>query len=437
MSLRARLEHYFLFKQLGADWRTEILAGLTTFMTMAYIIFVNPSILAVAGMPLGAVTAATCLSAAFGSFLMGGFAKYPIALAPGMGLNAYFAYTVVKGMGVEWQTALGAVFLSGVIFLVLTVVGVRQLIVSAIPIELHSAVAAGIGLFIAFVGFLNSGIIVKSAATTVALGDLRNPSTALAVFGLVLTAGLMAWRIRAAMLIGILATTVIGIATGIAKWAPASNYVAELPKTALKLDVGTALRLGFGEIIFVFLFIDLFDNIGTLVGVGKKAGLFDEQNRIPRLNRILLSDAVATIGGALTGTSTVCSYIESAAGVAVGGRTGVAAIVTGLLFVVALFVVPVVGAIPAAATGPALILVGSMMASVLAEIKWDDPEIAVPAFLTIMTIPLTFSIASGLAFGFSAYTAMKVFRGKFREVNWAVYVLTAVFLFRFLYLGKG
>jgi AGZA family xanthine/uracil permease-like MFS transporter len=437
MSLRARLEHYFDFRPLGADWRTEILAGLTTFMTMAYIIFVNPSILADAGMPLGAVTAATCLSAAFGSFLMGAFAKYPIALAPGMGLNAYFAYTVVKGMGVEWQVALGAVFLSGVIFLLLTLVGVRQLIVSAIPIELHSAVAAGIGLFIAFVGFLNCGIIVKSPETVVALGNLRTPSTALAIFGLILTAGLLAWRVRAAMLIGILVTTGIAIAAGIAKWAPASNYLADLPATALKLDVGTALRMGFGEIIFVFLFIDLFDNVGTLVGVGKKAGLFDENNRIPRLNRILFSDAVATIGGALTGTSTVCSYIESAAGVAVGGRTGITAIVTGMLFLVALFVVPVVGAIPAAATGPALILVGSMMASVLAEIKWDDPEIAVPAFLTIMTIPLTFSIASGLAFGFSAYTAMKVFRGKFREVNWAVYVLTAVFLFRFLYLSKG
>jgi AGZA family xanthine/uracil permease-like MFS transporter len=436
MSLRDRLEHYFQFKQLGADWRTEILAGLTTFMTMAYIIFVNPSILAAAGMPLGAVTAATCLSAAFGSVLMGAFANYPIALAPGMGLNAYFAYTVVRGMGVEWQAALGAVFLSGVIFLLLTFVGVRQLIVSAIPIELHSAVAAGIGLFIAFVGFLNCGIIVKSPETTVALGNLRAPTTALAVFGLVLTGALLAWRVRAAMLIGILVTTVNAVVTGVAKWAPGSNYLAALPQTALKLDIGTALRLGFGEIIFVFLFIDLFDNVGTLVGVGKKAGLFDEQNRIPRLNRILFSDAVATIGGALTGTSTVCSYIESAAGVAAGGRTGVTAIVTGLLFVLALFVAPVVGAIPAAATGPALILVGSMMASVLAEIRWDDPEVAIPAFLTIMTIPLTFSIASGLAFGFSAYTAIKIFRGKFRDVNWAVYVLTAVFLFRFLYLGK-
>jgi AGZA family xanthine/uracil permease-like MFS transporter len=250
------------------------------------------------------------------------------------------------------------------------------------------------------------------------------------------TGALLAWRVRAAMLIGILATTAIGLATGIAKWAPQSGNYAALSATALKLDIGTALRLGIGEIIFVFLFIDLFDNVGTLVAVGKKANLFDENHRIPRVNRILLSDALATIAGALGGTSTVVSYIESAAGVAVGGRTGITAIVTGILFLGAMFIAPLVGAIPAAATGPALILVGCMMATVLAEIQWDDMEIAVPAFLTIMTIPLTFSIATGLAFGFSSYTAMKIFRGKFREVSWLVYALTALFLFRFLYLGK-
>jgi AGZA family xanthine/uracil permease-like MFS transporter len=437
MPLRLRLEQYFEFKQLGADWRTEIVAGLTTFVTMAYIIFVNPSILADAGMPLAAVTAATCLSAAFGSFLMGGYARYPIALAPGMGLNAYFAYSVVKGMGIEWQVALGAVFLSGIAFFVLTLVGVRQMIVSSIPFELHSAVAAGVGLFIAFIGFQNSGIIVANPQTAVALGNLRSPSTALAVFGLVLTGALLAWRIRAAMLIGILVTTAIAIATGIAKWAPQANDWSALTATALKLDVGTALRIGIGEIIFIFLFIDVFDNVGTLVAVGKKANLFDKDHRIPRVNRILYSDAIATTAGAMTGTSTVVSYVESAAGVAAGGRTGVTAIVTGILFLGALFVAPLVGAIPSAATGPALILVGCMMATVLAEIQWDDMEIAVPAFLTIMTIPLTFSIASGLAFGFSSYTAMKVFRGKFRQVSWLVYALTAVFLFRFLYLGKG
>jgi AGZA family xanthine/uracil permease-like MFS transporter len=437
MRLRPLLEHYFDFQALDATWRTEIVAGLTTFVTMAYIVFVNPAILHETGMPLGAVTAATCISAAIGSFLMGGFAKYPIALAPGMGLNAYFTYTVVKGMGVEWQVALGAVFLSGVAFFVLTLIGVRQLILSAIPFELHSAVAAGVGLFIAFIGFRNSGIIVPNAQTTVALGNLRDPSTALAILGLVLIGALLAWRVRAAMLIGILAITAIALATGIARWAPQPYDLRALSATAFKLDVGTALRMGFGEIIFVFLFIDLFDNVGTLVAVGKRANLFDEHHRIPRVNRILFSDAAATVVGSLTGTSTVVSYIESAAGVAAGGRTGVTAIVTGMLFVAALFVAPVVGAIPPSATAPALILVGSLMAGALREIQWDEPEIAVPAFLTMMTIPLTFSIASGLAFGFSSYTAMKVFRGKFREVNWLVYALTAVFLFRFLYLGRA
>jgi adenine/guanine/hypoxanthine permease len=435
--MRPRLERYFEFQKLGADWKTEILAGFTTFMTMAYIVFVNPAILHEAGMPMAAVTAATCVSAAAGSFLMGGFARYPIALAPGMGLNAYFTYSVVKGMGVPWQTALGAVFLSGVAFLLLTLLGVRQLIIAAIPLELYAAVAAGVGLFIALIGFRNSGIIVPNAATTVALGNLSDKGTALAIFGLLFMAALLAWRVRAAMLIGILATAAIGLIAGVAKWAPQSYSLGDLAATAGKLDIQAALRIGFLEIVFVFLFIDMFDNIGTLVAVGKKANLFDHAHRIPRVDRILLSDSLATIVGSLTGTSTVVSYIESAAGVAAGGRTGVTAIVTGLLFVAALFVAPVVGAIPAAATAPALIIVGSLMISVVAEIKWDDPEIAIPAFLTMMTIPLTFSIANGLAFGFTAFTLLKVARGKFREVNWLVYLLTALFIARFVYLSRA
>lgn len=437
MSLRFRLEHYFQFKELGATWRTEILAGFTTFMTMAYIVFVNPAILSQAGMPLAAVTAATCLSAAAGSLLMGGLANYPIALAPGMGLNAYFTYTVVKGMDVPWQTALGAVFLSGVAFLVLTLLGIRQLILRAIPPELYAAVAAGVGLFIAFIGLRNAGIIVPNEATTVTLGNLRNPPTLLAICGLFLMAGLLAWGVRAAMLIGILVTTGVALITHYAKWAPRTGSIRDLSATALRLDLGSALRLGLAEIVFVFLFIDLFDNIGTLVAVGKKANLFDKAHSIPRVNRILLSDSLATIFGSLAGTSTVVSYIESAAGVAAGGRTGVTAIVTGLLFILALFIAPVVGAIPDAATAPALIVVGSLMASVLAEIEWSDPEVAIPAFLTVVTIPLSFSIANGLAFGFIAYTALKVMRGKFRQVNWFVYLLTALFLFRFLYLKVG
>jgi adenine/guanine/hypoxanthine permease len=434
--MRQQLERYFEFRELGADWRTEILAGFTTFMTMAYIVFVNPAILHETGMPLAAVTAATCLSAAIGSFLMGGLARYPIALAPGMGLNAYFTYSVVKGMGIPWQAALGAVFLSGLAFLLLTAIGVRQLIISTIPFELYSAVAAGVGLFIALIGFRNSGIIVADPATVVTLGHLSSRSTALALFGLILIAALMAWRVRAAMLIGILSTTLIGLITGVAAWAPQNYSLRDLSATAGKLDISGTLRLGFVEIIFVFLFIDLFDNIGTLVAVGKKANLFDKAHQIPRVNRILFSDAVATITGSLTGTSTVVSYIESAAGVAAGGRTGVTAIVTGMLFVAALFVAPVVGAIPAAATAPALIIVGSLMASSMSEVNWEDPEIAIPAFLTMMTIPLTFSIANGLAFGFTAYTLLKVLRGKVRQVGWFVYILTILFVIRFVYLSK-
>ena len=264
MSLLERLERYFEFALLGANWRTEILAGCTTFMTMAYIVFVNPAILHETGMPLAAVTAATCISAAVGSFLMGGFARYPIALAPGMGLNAYFTYSVVKGMGIPWQAALGAVFLSGVAFFLLTLAGVRQLIISAIPHELHSAVAAGVGLFIAFIGFRNSGIVVTNPATVVTLGNLSDKSTALALFGLLLIGALLAWRVRAAMLIGILATTVVGLFTGVAKWAPQSYSLSDLSATAFKLDVAATLRIGFLEIVFVFLFIDMFDNLSLI-----------------------------------------------------------------------------------------------------------------------------------------------------------------------------
>jgi AGZA family xanthine/uracil permease-like MFS transporter len=435
--LRHRLERYFEFAALGTSWRTEILAGFTTFVTMAYIIFVNPSILSETGMPFTAVVAATCLSSAVGSILMGAFARYPIALAPGMGLNAYFTYSVVKGMGVGWEVALGAVFLSGVVFLVLTLAGIRRMIVSAIPTELYAAVAVGIGLFIALIGFRNSGIIVPNEATTVTLGNLRDPNTLLAIFGLLLTSSLLARGVRAAMLIGVLGTAVLGGFLGLVKWEPRMYGLADITATAFQLDIAGALRLGLIEIVFVFLFVDMFDNIGTLVGVGKKANLFDEANRIPRIDRILLSDASATIAGSLAGTSTVVSYIESAAGVVAGGRSGVTAIVAGLLFAISLFVAPLIGAIPSAATAPALILVGSMMISHVTEIEWSNTVVAIPAFLTIMAIPLTFSIANGLAFGFTSYTLISMVRGEFRRINWLVYVLTILFLVRFYYLGGG
>ena len=431
------LERYFSFDALGANWRTEILAGFTTFITMAYIVFVNPAILHEAGMPIAAVTAATCCCAALGSILMGALAKYPIALAPGMGLNAYFTYTVVKHMGVPWQTALGAVFLSGVIFLLLTIGGIRQLLVNAIPHELHSAVAGGVGLFIAFIGLHNAGIIVPDPATVVALGNLRNPQTALAVFGLLLIALLQVFHVRASMLIGILGTALTGWIFSLVRWQPQSYHFSDITATALKLDVRGALHVGALEIIFVFLFVDLFDNIGTLVAVSKKAGLIDENHRIPRLNRIFFADATATIAGSLTGTSTVVSYIESSAGVAAGGRTGVTAIVTGLLFLVTLFIAPLVGAIPIAATSPALIVVGGLMLSSISDIKWSDPLVAFPAFLTLVTIPLTYSIANGLSFGIVSFALLRIFNGRFRKQEWMLYLLAALFLLRFFYLAKG
>ena len=430
------LERYFEFQRLHTTWKTETVAGLTTFITMAYIVFVNPSILKDAGMPLPAVFAATCLSAAFGTLMMGAFARYPIALAPGMGLNAYFTYSVVKGMGVPWETALGAVFISGVVFLLLTVLGIRRWIVAAIPSELYSALGAGIGLFIAFIGLRNAGLIKANAATLVSIGNLRDPNTALACFGIVAIAALQAWGIHAAILIGILATTLLGAAVGLVHWQPLSYHLSDISATAFHLNIRGALGLGLLEIVFVFLFVDLFDNVGTLVAVSRKAGLMDERGKIPRVNHILLADAAATIVGSLAGTTTVVSYVESAAGVAAGGRTGVTSIVTGLLFIVALFIAPLFGAIPAAATAPALVVVGGLMLSSVAEISWTDECKAFPAFLTLITIPLTFSIANGLAFGLTSYVLLHLLRGRAREVNWPAYPLALLLMIRFVYMGS-
>ncbi len=413
-----------------------MLAGLTTFITMAYIVFVNPSILRDAGMPAASVFAATCVSAAFGTILMGAIARYPIALAPGMGLNAYFTYTVVKGMGVPWETALGAVFLSGVAFLILTLVGIRQWIMAAIPKELYAAVGAGIGLFIAFIGLRNAGIVKSDPATIVTLGNLRDPNTALAVFGILAIVTLQAWNVRAAILVGILMTTAVGAVMGLVHWSPQIYTWTDISATMFRLNIRDAIGLGLLEIVFVFLFVDLFDNIGTLMAVSKKAGLIGRDNKIPRVTQILLVDATATIAGSLAGTTTVTSYIESAAGVAVGGRTGVSSIVTGLLFILTLFVAPLVGAVPAAATAPALVIVGGLMMSSLAEIPWEDVCTAFPAFLTLITIPLTFSIANGLACGIITYVIVHVARGRGRQVPIAAYVLALLLVVRFVYIGS-
>lgn len=437
------LDRRFELSARGTDVRTEVLAGVTTFLTMAYIVLVNPTILGAAGMPIAAVAAATCIAAGFASILMGTLANTPLALAPGMGLNAYFSFVVVQAMGVPWQVALGCVFISGVVFLLLTLGGIRQLIIAAIPTHLFAAVAGGIGLFIGFIGFENAGIVADHPATLVTLGNLHAPGAIMALFGLLVIALLSAWKVRGAILIGIVAAMALGYATGWVKFAPQPYDLTAISLTAFQLDlagvfgIGGKHGIGLLEVIFVFLFVDLFDNIGTLVGVTKRAGLMDSEGRIPRLNRILFTDSIATMFGSLMGTSTVTSYVESAAGVQAGGRTGLTAIVTGVLFLAATFLAPWVQLVPLAATAPALILVGGLMMAPLVEIAWDDPEIAIPAFLTVAMIPLTFSIANGLAFGITAHALIKLLRGKITRTDWLLLVLAGLFVARFVWLSAG
>src|SRR5213080_409767 len=435
------LERLFDLRGHGTTVRTEVLAGLTTFLTMAYIVVVNPAILGAAGMPVAAVAVATCLASGIGCILMGLLSNYPLALAPGMGLNAYFTYTVVKGMGLPWQTALGCVFISGVAFLVLTIAGVRQLIVRAVPRPLFAAVAGGIGLFIAFIGLADAGIVIPRAGTMVSLGSLTAPTAALAMLGLLVIAALQARGVRGAILLGILLTAAIAWVSGLSHFSPGAYSLSDLSAAAFKLDVRQALNwkggvgLSLLEIVFVFLFVDMFDNIGTLVAVTKKAGLIAPDGSIPRMNRILLSDSTAMLLGALVVTSPVTSYIESAAGIAVGARTGLTSVVVGMLFLTTLFFAPLVQAIPTAATAPALILVGALMMGALAENDWADPGMAIPAFLTVIIIPLTYSIANGLAFGITSHAILKLVRGQARPGDWLVYLLAALCIARFIYLA--
>jgi len=435
------LERLFDLRGHGTTVRTEVLAGLTTFVTMAYIVVVNPAILGAAGMPVAGVAVATCLASGFGSILMGLLSNYPLALAPGMGLNAYFTYTVVKVMGLPWQTALGCVFISALAFLILTLAGVRQVIVNAVPRPLFAAVAGGIGLFIAFVGLADAGIVIAAPGTMVKLGSLTAPKPALAMLGLLMIAILQARRVRGAMLLGILVTAAIAWLFGLSNFSPGAYSFSDLSATAFKLDVHQALNwkggigLSLIEIVFVFLFVDMFDNIGTLVAVTKGAGLVAPDGTIPRLNRILLSDSIAMLFGAVAGTSPVTSYVESAAGVAVGGRTGLTSVVVGTLFLATLFFAPLVQAIPTAATAPALILVGALMMGALAEIDWSEPAEAIPAFLTVIIIPLTYSIANGLAFGITSHAILKLVRGQARPRDWLIYLLAAICIARFIYLS--
>jgi AGZA family xanthine/uracil permease-like MFS transporter len=437
------IERIFGLRAHNTSIRTEVFAGFTTYLTMAYIVVVNPLIMGDAGMPIAAVAAATCLAAGFGSILMGFLSNYPIALAPGMGLNAYFTYTVVKGLGVPWQTALGCVFLSGAAFLILTSIGVRQLIINAIPRSLFSAVAGGIGLFIAFIGLKDAGIIVANPATAVSMGNLTTPTAALALAGLVVTGALQAWKIRGSMLIGIGFTALAGLALGMGHPLPGPYSLTAISGTAFKLNIFGAFAMKGGlaltlmEIMFVFLFVDLFDNVGTLVAVTKKAGLVDEAGSIPRLNRILLADSVATMVGAVAGVSTTTSYIESAAGVVAGGRTGLTAVTVGVLFLISMVFAPLVQTIPTAAAAPALILIGALMIGAIAEIDWDDPGVAIPAFLTVIVTPLSYSIANGLAFGIISYAGLRLLRGQARPSDWLLFLLAAMFIARFIYLAQA
>jgi len=443
MATAGWLETRFALTKRGTSLRTEALAGATTFLTMAYIILVNPTILGQAGMPVAGVAAATCIAAGVASILMGWFADVPIALAPGMGLNAYFTFTVVLGLGVPWPIALGCVFVSGACFLLLTLAGIRQAIVRALPQPLLAAVAGGIGLFIGIIGLKDAGLVAASPATMVTLGSLHTPGALLALFGILLIAVLLVKRVPAAILIGVIATSLLTAATGQIHMPTTAYDVGAIRSTAFHLDlagvfgVGGKAGLGIVEILFVFLFVDLFDNLGTLVAVTRRAGLNGKDGEIPRLNRMFLTDSFATMFGALMGTSTTTSYIESAAGVEAGGRTGLTAIVTGLLFLIATLAAPYAQLVPMAATAPALILVGGMMMAPLAEIDWRDTAVAIPAFLTVVMIPFTFSIANGLAFGITAYALIRLCTGKARRGDIALMILAALFIARFAWLTAG
>jgi AGZA family xanthine/uracil permease-like MFS transporter len=401
---------------------------------MAYIIFVNPAILADAGMDKGAVFVATCIAAAFGSAMMGLWANYPVALAPGMGLNAYFAYGVVKGMGHTWETALGAVFLSGILFFLVSVTHLREWVINSIPKSLKLAIAAGIGLFLAIIGLKNAGIIAAHPATLVTLGDLKAPAAALAVAGFILTAALDARKVPGSILIGILATAAAGLALGLATFNGVVSLPPSIAPVFLKMDIGKALEIGLVSIVFTFFFVDVFDNTGTLVGVAHKAGLVNQDGTLPRVNRALTADSLAAMAGAALGTSTTTSYIESAAGVNAGGRTGLTAVTVAVLFLAALFFSPLAGAIPAFATAPALVYVACLMMSSVREIAFDDPTEFVPAVVTIATTPLTFSIADGIAFGFITYAGIKILSGRIGELSLAIAVLAALFIAKFALL---
>ena len=428
------IDRYFKLAENQTSVKQELLGGITTFVTMAYIIVVNPQILALAGMPADGVVFATCISAAVATLVMGLYANYPIALAPGMSLNAYFTYSVCMSMHIPWQTALAVVFCSGVLFLVLTVTRVREQIVNGMPDCLKHATAAGIGMFIAFVGLRNANLVVANPATFVGLGKFSDREVQTACFGLCLMFVLIARKVHGAILVGIFGTALLGILRGITSWPAAIFAMPHPSSTFLKLDFRGASHLGLLEVLFALLFVDLFDNVGTLVAVCEQGG-FIKNGKIPRVGRVLVADAVGTIFGSLTGTSTVTSYVESAAGVAAGARTGLSNTAVAALFLLATFCSPLATAIPGYATAPALVLVGVLMSQSISQIRWQEFSEAVPAFITILATPLTFSIATGLSLGLISYTVVKIAAGKIRNINTLVWILTVLFILRYIYLA--
>lgn len=428
------LEKLFSLSKHKTTPKREILAGITTFMTMAYILAVNPSILSNTGMDKDALFTATALAAVIGTLVMAFVARYPFALAPGMGLNAFFAFSVVLGMGYSWQFALTAVLLEGIIFIILTAFNIRELIVNSIPMNVKHSISAGIGLFIAFIGLQGAGIVVDNPATLVSLGDMGSAATLVALGGIILTGILLAFKVKGALLIGILVTTVVGIPAGITN-VPETNLVSAPPSLEpifFKFDFSQVFTFDMLIVLFTFLFVDMFDTVGTLIGVSDKAGMLDKQGKLPRAKQALFADAIGTTAGAMLGTSTVTTYVESASGVAEGGRTGLTSFTVAVMFALSLFFAPIFTMIPAAATAPALVLVGLFMMSPIKNINLDDYTEAIPAFLTIIMMPLAYSIAEGIVFGMLSYVILKLFTGKYKQISLVMYVIAILFILKFI-----
>lgn len=430
-------ERLFKLKENQTDVKTEILAGITTFITMSYIIFVNPAILSETGMPYNGVFIATIVSAILGTLSMAFLTNYPFALAPGMGLNAFFAYSVVIGLGISWKTALGLVFIEGIIFIILSLTPIRKTLVNSIPMSLKTAISAGIGLFIAFIGLQNAKIVVADPSTLVTMGQLFSGPSLIALLGLIITAILFSLKIKGALLLGIIISTILGLFNGV---TPIPEGIIALPKMSdwstvlFKLDLHSAFSFDMIGIMISFLFVDIFDTAGTLIGVSQQVGYLKEDGTLPKADKAMLADAIATTGGALFGTSTVTTYVESAAGVSAGGRTGLTGIVVSILFFLSLFFRPIISIVPSAATAPVLIIVGVMMLSNILKIQWDDFTEVIPAFIAMITMPLTYSVSNGIALGFITYPILKLFTGKGKEVHWMVYLLCVLFILYFIWL---